>query len=391
MPKRKVALVHPQLGFGGSEAAVLWSLQSLKGNYDLTLITEGPVDLLRLNQYYGTSLGAEDFSFRRIPMPSWLEGSGKFAALRGRFALRYVRRVAPEFDVLISFYGPMDCGRPCIQRVVDFSFVEEWRLDLHPIFRRWKAWFYGPTMVRRAYLRLCDRIAPLNPDAWKHNVTHANSYWTADRLLERYGIASQVIYSPVAIDVPHQAYWSREKGFIFLGRITPEKCAHSAIEILRRVRERGHDVHLHILGGMDNSDYAKKVRRLAEHFSEWVFLEGWAWGDRKRELLAGHRFGINACPNEAFGIAVAEMVLAGCIVFVPSGGGQVEIINHPALIYEHDADAVEKIDAILTREEEQEELCRHLRLAASSFSAKTFAEAMRHGVAEFMERHVSAL
>jgi glycosyltransferase involved in cell wall biosynthesis len=164
---------------------------------------------------------------------------------------------------------------------------------------------------------------------------------------------------------------------------------HSVIEILQRVRERGHDVHVHILGGLDDSDYADKVRGLAEHFRDWVFLEGWTLGDRKRELLAGHRFGINACPNEAFGIAVAEMVLAGCLVFVPNGGGQVEIINHPALIYEDEADAVEKIDYVLTHEAEQEKLRAHLRLGSTSISVKTFVEKIRRIVAEFVEQHVS--
>ena len=164
----------------------------------------------------------------------------------------------------------------------------------------------------------------------------------------------------------------------------------SIIEILQKVRERGHDVHLHILGGIDDSDYGRRVRGLAEQFREWVFLEGWTLGDRKRELLAGHRFGIHARPNEPFGIAVAEMVQTGCVVFVASGGGQVEIVNHPALIYENVADAVEKIIAVLTSEAEQEKLRNHLRQGSNSYSVKTFVDEMRRVVAEFIERQVSA-
>jgi glycosyltransferase involved in cell wall biosynthesis len=385
----KVALFHPRLGFGGSEAAVLWTLQALRGNYDLTLISAGPVDLRRLNQYYGTDLSGEDFSYRQVRLPSWLERSGKFAALQGRFGQRYVQQVASEFDVLIGLYGPLDCGRPCIQRVVDFSFVEEWRLQLHPTFRRWKAWFYGPTLLRRAYLNLCDRISPMRPDAWKCNITISNSAWTAHRLQEKYGIGSEVLYSPVAIDVPPVPYTSREEGFIYLGRITPEKCTHSAIEILRQVRERGHNVHLHILGGFDRSDYANRVRRLAEHFRDWVFLEGWAFRDKKAQLLAGHRFGINACANEAFGIAVAEMVQAGCIVFVPNGGGQAEIADHPHLTYQNEADGVGKICSVLTQETEQAALLEHLRQGSSRFSAQTFMKGTQRVVAEFAEKLAS--
>jgi glycosyltransferase involved in cell wall biosynthesis len=282
----------------------------------------------------------------------------------------------------------MDFGKRGIQMIADFSFVEEWRFELNPSFRTWKAWFYGNTLVRRVYLRLCDRIATGNPEAWKQNITLANSAWSAERLLKKYGIPSRVVYPPVAIDFPSIPYADRHKGFVCLGRVSPEKCVHSVIAILHKVRERGHDVHLHILGGLDNSDYAKKVRGLAEHFREWVFLEGWTLGDRKRELLTGHRFGIHARPNEPFGIAVAEMVQAGCVVFVPSGGGQVEIVNHPALTFDSEADAVEKIDAILTREAEQEELRDHLRLGSNSFSVKTFVETMRRVVAEFVKQHI---
>jgi glycosyltransferase involved in cell wall biosynthesis len=388
--RAKVALVHPGLGFGGSEAPALWTIEALKEDYEVTLISMGDVDLERLNAYYGTSLAPGDFSTQRVFLPWGLRSSSKFSAVKGRFLQRYVRRVARGFDVLISCYGPMDFGKPGIQLIADFSFVEEWRLELNPSFRTWKAWFYGDTLVRGVYLRLCDGIADVRPEAWKQNLTLANSAWSADRLLKKYGIPSQVVYPPVAMDFPSIPFANRDKGFICLGRVSPEKCVHSVIEILRKVRERGHDVHLHILGGIDDSSYAKKVRGLAEHFREWVFLEGWTLGDRKRELLARHRFGINACRNEAFGIAVAEMVLAGCLVFVPSGGGQVEIVNHPALVYANEAEAVEKIDAILTREAEQEKLRNHLRQGSDAFSVNTFVGTMRRVVAEFVERLVWA-
>jgi glycosyltransferase involved in cell wall biosynthesis len=378
------------LGFGGSEAATLWTLEALKQKYDVTLISMGDVDLERLNAYYGTPLAPGDFSTQRVRLPWGLRNTSKFSALKGRFLLRYVRRVAPEFDVVISGYGPMDFGKPGVQIIADFSFVEGWRMELHPTFRTRKTWFYGDTLVRRTYLGICDRIAAVSPEAWKQNITLANSAWSADRLLKKYGISSQVVYPPVAIDFPSIPYAKRDNGFVCLGRLSPEKCVHSVIAILQKVRERGHDVHLHILGGLDNPDYANQVRGLAERFREWVFLEGWTIGERKKELLAGHRFGINACPNEAFGIAVAEMVLAGCVVFVPNGGGQVEIINHPALIYADEADAVEKIDSLLTHEAEQEKLRDHLRRGSNSYSVKTFVETIRRVVAEFGEQHVSA-
>ena len=343
----------------------------------------GDVDLARLNAYYGTSLAPGDFSTQRVSLPWGLRHTAKLSALKGRFLQRYVQRVAAGFDVLINGYGAMDFGRPVVQIVADFSFVDEWRLELHPTFRTRRAWFYGDTRVRRAYLAICNRISVANPEAWKRNVTLANSAWTADRL-RKLGIDSQVVYPPVIVDIPQSPANPRDAGFVCLGRVSAEKCVHSVIEILRRVRGLGHNVHLHVLGGMDKSDYARKIRALAEQFRDWVVLEGWTFGDRKRDLLAGHRFGINACQSEAFGVAVAEMVLAGCVVFVPNGGGQVEIANDPALIFSSEDDAVEKITAVLASDAEEERLRAHLQRTAKAFSVENFMESMRKVVREFL-------
>lgn len=382
--RAKVALIHPEMGLGGSEAAVLWTIDALKREYDLTLVSVGKVDVNRLNAYYGTSLGAGDFSTRRVALPWGLRSISGFSALKGRYLLRYAQRIAPEFDVLISGYGAMDFGKPGVQIIADFSFMDEWRLELHPTFRTRKKWFYGDTWVRRAYLGLGNRVATSNSEHWKQNVTLANSAWTADRLLTKCAIHSQVVYPPVIVDRPKIPAKDRHRGFVCLGRVSAEKCVHSVIEILRRVRERGHNVHLHVLGGLDNSDYAKQIRDLAEQFRDWVYLEGWVQGERKSELLAGHRFGINACQSEAFGVAVAEMVLAGCVVFVPNGGGQVEIANDPALIFSSEADAVEKIVAVLASESEEEKLRAYLQETAQAYSVENFQAAMRKVVVDFL-------
>jgi glycosyltransferase involved in cell wall biosynthesis len=378
------------LGFGGSEAPALWTIEALKQDHEVTLISMGDIDLERLNAYYGTSLASGDFSAQRVQLPMGLRHTAMFAGWKGRFLQRYVRRVAPKFDVLISSYGPMDFGKPGLQMIADFSFVDDWRLDLNPSFRTWRAWFYGKTVVRSVYLRLGDCIARVHPENWKQNLTLANSAWSAGRFLQKYGIPSEVVYPPVAMDFPSVPFANRDKGFVCLGRVSPEKCVHSIIAILQKVRQRGHNIHLHILGGIDNSEYSQKVRGLAEQFRDWIFLEGWVLGDRKRELLAGHRFGIHARPNEPFGIAVAEMVQAGCLVFVPNGGGQMEIVNHPALIFANEAEAVEKIDTVLTNEAEQQKLRDHLQRASNSFSVKTFVETTRRVVGEFIKQHAAA-
>lgn len=81
---------------------------------------------------------------------------------------------------------------------------------------------------------------------------------------------------------------------------------------------------------------------------------------------------------------MAEMVKGGCIVFVPNGGGQTEIVNHPALIYEDDDDAVRKIETVLAGAALQESLREHLSQAAQRFSIENFKTVILHVVGRFL-------
>lgn len=365
------------MGFGGSEAPVLWTISALKEDFDLTLITFGGVDLERLNAYYGTSLAPADFSLRRVLLPCGLGKSMQFAALKGSFLQRYVRRVAPEFDLLISCYGPMDFGKRGIQMIADLSFVQEWRFTLHPAVRSWRRWWYGQSPIRSVYMTLCRTISGADSQGWTRNVTLANSAWTAELIKQKYGVDSQVLYPPVAMDFPARVFQDRENGFVCVGRVVPEKRVDAIIGIIARVRQMGHDVHLHVLGGLDDSPFSLKIKKLAEQNAEWLFLEGWAVGARKTELLARHRYGLHGLQNEAFGIAVGEMVNAGCIPFVPNGGGQVEIVDHPDLTFNSDREAVEKIVALLADSTRQESVRLHLQNRVQRFSPQRFQHEIR--------------
>ena len=104
----------------------------------------------------------------------------------------------------------------------------------------------------------------------------------------------------------------------------------------------------------------------------------------KSQMMAGHKYGLSGRENEPFGIALGEMVKAGCIVFVPNGGGQTEIADHPALIYESDDDAVRKIEAVLADSTLQTKLRTHLAQGAQRFSVGNFRQGIRKVVDEFL-------
>ena len=84
-------------------------------------------------------------------------------------------------------------------------------------------------------------------------------------------------------------------------------------------------------------------------------------------------------------MAAAELARAGCIVWVPRGGGQVEIVDRePALMYDTDAEAVEKIVRTLGDPVEQSRLRAGLT-TADRFSTHHFVHQVQDIVATFRE------
>jgi len=381
----RVAVIHPQLRYGGSETGPLYTVEALKRDHDVTLITGGKVDLPRLNAYYGTDLWPGEFTIREVRLPLGLHRTPKFAGLRGALFTRECRRLAPGFDVITSHYNPCDLGAPLIQFVADFSFAPKLQQALDPTTVTLRRWWYADTVLRRAYLGLCERLVPSRTENWKKNVTVANSQWTAGLLEREFGlIAQRVQFPPVPGNFPAVSWDEKENGFVCIGRVVLEKRMDAIIDILDQVRQHGFDIHLHILGGLDDSPFAKKLQALASRHRDWVFLEGRVAGKAKCELMARHRFGINGCRREAFGIAVAQLVKAGCLTFVPNGGGQTEIVDHPALTFENHDDAVRKIVAALQAPSLQAELSEHLRERSRYLCVERFQETVRTLVAEFL-------
>jgi len=103
-----------------------------------------------------------------------------------------------------------------------------------------------------------------------------------------------------------------------------------------------------------------------------------------RALMASCRYGVHGMREEHFGMAPAEMARAGAIVWVPSGGGQMEIVGRePALMYASDDDAVQKISATLNSASEQQRLREHLAIVTEQFSTARFIQQVRSIVNDF--------
>ena len=78
------------------------------------------------------------------------------------------------------------------------------------------------------------------------------------------------------------------------------------------------------------------------------------------------------------------MVKAGCITFAPAEGGPAEILDHEALLYRNDNDAVNKITAVLDSQMLRDKLNRHLGRQAEQFSPESFMAGLRSAVKQFL-------
>jgi glycosyltransferase involved in cell wall biosynthesis len=370
----RVAVVHPLLlAGGGSEACAMWTLQALQEEHRLTLITMGRPDLAILNRSYGTAVDAR-VELRALPIPPGL--GRRFDALRTVRLARYCRRRARDFDLMISAYNVMDFGVPGIQHIADFSFDDALRRELDFENGRTEALVHRPSIARAAYLKMAAALSGTAGDGWSRNRTVANSEWTRALLRERLGLASEVIYPPVSGPSAAVPWKEREDGFVVMARLVPEKRIDLVVGVLAEVRQRK-PVHLHILGRRGRSGYAKKLEALCRAHGDWVHLEGEAFGAKKAALLAGHKYGLSARRAEAFGIAPAEMVKAGLVVWVPDGGGQTEIVAHPDLTFGSRDEAVARILAVITDPARETALRRHLETRAAVFSSARFVHETR--------------
>jgi glycosyltransferase involved in cell wall biosynthesis len=97
-------------------------------------------------------------------------------------------------------------------------------------------------------------------------------------------------------------------------------------------------------------------------------------------------YGIHGMREEHFGMAPAEMVRAGMVVWVPNGGGQVEIVgNDPQLVFGSDEQAIDQIVRVLGNSDEQRRLRDALRERGKRFSTERFVTEVQEVVAAFRE------
>ena len=381
---RRVLLVQPSLQPpGGGNGVAAWVLQALVPLHCVTVLSWRPVEIEAINRFFGTHLRPGDFDTLLVPR-SWRVIPDRLpipaALIKMSLLMRYTRKVSEGYDVLFGVYNETDFGRRGIQYVHYPTYLRP-RPDVD---LRWYHGLKGPLGV---YYALADRVAGFSLDRMRRNLTLVNSDWTGAQMHRFLNIPTRTLYPPVVDPAPGVPWAERTNGFLALGRLSPEKEYERVMKILAGVREHVPDLTLTIVGTWDRHGrrYRDRLLALARTLGPWIEFRHDASRDEVRALMAAHRYGIHGMREEHFGMAVAEMARAGCIVWVARGGGQMEIVGRePILMYGSEDEAVEKIIRTLGDPIEQQRLRMGL-MTADRFSTHHFVQQVQEIVAGFSE------
>ena len=384
--RRRVLLVQPSLQPpGGGNGVAAWMLQALAAEHDVTVLSWWAVEVDAIDRFFGTTLRAANFATRVVPS-SWRAVTDRLpipaSLLRSSLLMRYTRRVTEGFDVIIGAHNEIDYGRRGIQYVHYPAYLRPRpQVDL-----RW----YHVAPLLPIYYAAADRLAGFSVARMKSNLTLANSDWTGTQIFKSLGISAQTLYPPVVAAASNVPWSERHRGFLAMGRISPEKEYERVIRILALVKPRIPDLTLTIVGTFDRATqpYFARLRTLVASLdaASWVTFRQNLSRDEVHALIAAHRYGIHGMREEHFGMAPAEMVRGGMIVWVANGGGQVEIVgNAPLLRYDTEAQAAERIAHVLTHATVEDTLREQLAHRSERFSVDHFVTNIRRIVAEFRE------
>ncbi len=233
-PKKRILIVVSRLEPpGGGEGVLAWIIEALKNDYRLTVLTWTPPDLEGLNRFFGTDLCASDAGFlvmnpliravaRNLPT--------RMARLKDQYLGKRSRRIADQFDAVLTGDDEGDVGPPGIQ-YIHFPKI---RWNAAGGERRWSS---APAIW--AYCALVDRLTGVSCERMRRNLTLVNSDFTGRRVRKLHGIEAITVYPPAIGEFPDVPWEQRKDGFVCIGRILPWKRIELVIEILSAVRAAG--------------------------------------------------------------------------------------------------------------------------------------------------------
>ncbi len=367
----EILFVQPNLDPpGGGNGVASWMLQHLSERGRVTVLSIFPPDFPKIDEFCGTSLS----SIPIITLPygtSFITnlrrlGPG-FALVETHLLMRKAKTIGHRFDLICSANNEQDFGRPSIE-YIHFPWNIQPRPDAPPGWN--ENWFLRTALG--LYPRLCCLISGFREQPEYQNLTLVNSAWTGGLLKSQYPNRQPVVLHPPPLhEPPGQEPGPRQARFLAVGRLSPEKELPKLVSIVEGLRNLGHEVGLTLAGSRNHLEVLKQLRAVQQE-KPWLEVVEGPSREHLQTLLLTHAYGIHGMAQEHYGMAIAELVQAGCLTMVCDDGGQTEIVTDPRLQYSDRAQAIEKWDIILRnpvleKELRQEQLAQRPHLTKERF------------------------
>jgi len=373
---------HPPFeDFGGGEMVAAWTLQVLQEEHDTILWCEKMPDFLRIDDRFGTKLSERP---PKVSVPAmrwaWLRmiWPGKGLLLKQSLAVRDLRRIDRRWHptIWVSTYNEMTMPRPGLQYIHWPDILRNNRLAATPVGWSWlrrTVW----VILQKASLRLGMELGA--PSTAHRSVS--NSTWTVKTLSPTGGREVGLIYPPVPPFPPGLPWEQREERVVCLGRWNPTKRMEVVVDIVKRARLAGaSNLRLAFAGFWDSTESEREA--VMKHCAGLDWIE---WHERlNREdlqnLVGSSRYGLHAMFDEHFGIAIAEMMTAGCVVFSHDSGGPPEIVVDRRQVYADEEEGGRILQEVCSSPALQSELYQAARPRGLRFSPELFCDAIRQEI-----------
>ena len=375
----KILIYHKVLSslLGGGTFQPLMFIAKLQRHGEVTVALNEGADMAAVSKMAGVPVDVAALKVVR------LDPEGGFAARREWLAAllrtRRLKALAKDADVCISTANVMDFGKPAHHFVYLLS---QFGGAAFYDYLMGRGGGFGPRrMLRRVQTAIYENVVkplfgvrPLKKviaDPREH--IYPTSLYVEGILRGYFGpFNSTVFYPPTvfefsAADVPRDPLLA-----IYVGRIFPPKKITDLVAIVEKARElTGKGLKLRIAGVLAPIPYTDLLKKLASE-RPWLELVGPVYGKDKERFMLSAAYALHAERDEAFGIAIAEYIKAGCIPIVPDEGGPKEIVDDKSLEFRTVGEAAETLARLVGDDAFREERRRHCAARAALFTCAAY-------------------
>lgn len=385
---KKVLLYYNfSFSFGGGDFLPLSFIAELQNACDLTVALDKTDGLRQAAEIYGITIDPSAFKVEQVTPKGYdIKRHNAYLSL---YRARKLKKLARKADLCISLSNITDFGRPAHHFMNMLAFGDDAftayvksgkkanRKTLSGICRSVAGTLFRAVLGMRTKSRIIR-------DPNEH--VYPNSRFVERLMTEFYGpFNSTVFHPPTLFAVRNPSIRRDPLKVVCIGRILREKRITDIIDIVRRARSLSNQgLTLHIAGRIDQEPaYGEALRKIASQ-ERWVVLTGALYGKEKEEFLTSGTYAVHAERDEAFGISVAEYLVAGLVPVVPDEGGSCEVVSNPDVTYHTNEDAAQILARLLADEEFRARQQASCAARAKFFSRDAYLDRQRELLREIL-------